>query len=254
MRLCYVSDQYNHLWPFNEQRVPKFLLDKHYPIQSFGQASRYYQSLICFVNEGNDLYLNGVTDYACRFLWYLSPASWYEFSPNTILHKLVPSGGSCSGFAESIVVLLASDDKKLVKAALELLDGLWCNTSAATHFDILASGRHGLSSCHKRDMFYWQGPNKYMMKILTSFIKESYQDSTLEIWEKRNISVESFHQTFIDEFLEPIKPFIKFVCSYRREYDVKKQSWTKVIGRKNDKLWSDDLGKEFDAETTHVWR
>ncbi|KAK2950587.1 hypothetical protein BLNAU_14479 [Blattamonas nauphoetae] len=30
------------------------------------------------------------------------------------------------------------------------------------------------------------------------------------------------------------------------------QSWTKVVGRKNDKLWSDDLGKEFDAETTHL--
>ncbi|KAK2954348.1 hypothetical protein BLNAU_10680 [Blattamonas nauphoetae] len=225
MRLCYVSDQYNHLWPFNEQRVPKFLQDKHNHIKSFGQASRYYQSLICFVNEG-DYLDSSVTDYACLFLWYLSSASWYEFSPNKILYSLVPCGGSSSGFAESIVVILASDDKKLVKAALELLDGLWCNTSAATHFDILESGLFKFlpEYFYEEQMLCYQGPNKYMMKILTSFIKESYQDSILKICKTRNISVESFQQTFIDEFLEPIKPFLEFVCSYRREYDVKKEA------------------------------
>ncbi|KAK2954354.1 hypothetical protein BLNAU_10686 [Blattamonas nauphoetae] len=204
------------LWPFNEERPPDFLLGKYKHRKSFGQASRYYQSLICFVKERNSLYLTDVTSYACRFLWCLSPDSWYQCSPDDILYKLVPtSDGSCSGFVESIVVLLTTNDDDLVKAALKLLRDLWSNTSPATHFDILASGLFALlpEYFYEEQLLDSQAPNN----------SDSSPDSTCEICEKRNISVESFHQTFVDYFLEPIEPFLEIIFTFRREFEYEKQ-------------------------------
>ncbi|KAK2953953.1 hypothetical protein BLNAU_11055 [Blattamonas nauphoetae] len=211
---------------FQANEPPKFLSDKHHHIKSFKEASTYYQSLICFVKERNSLYLTDVTFYACRFLWYLSPASWYHFSPDDILYSLVPtSDGSCSGFAESIVILLTSSDKKLVKAALELLGGLLLKTSPVTSFDILATRLFNSLQYYyfEDDIHYSQTPYFSLMNVVTMVLKVAIPETTREICEKRSISIKSFQQTFIDKLLEPIEPFLDFFFPFRRVFEKEKK-------------------------------
>ncbi|KAK2955125.1 hypothetical protein BLNAU_9854 [Blattamonas nauphoetae] len=189
------------LWKANKEGTMQaamanhFLLNKHSHIKSLDNASKYYLSLACFIEELH--YLDGsMTYYACRFLRYLIPAYWNEFSPDDILYELVPvHDGSCSGFAESIVILLTSSNEDLVKAALELLDGLVCSADPANHFDLLATGLFDSlpESLYEEYMNYLQAPNKSLMNIVT--------------------------MTFIDYFLEPIKPFLEIIFTFRRQFE-----------------------------------
>ncbi|KAK2948134.1 hypothetical protein BLNAU_16934 [Blattamonas nauphoetae] len=82
-----------------------------------GKDADSFQSLVNFVKEGNNLTDQG-TSHACRLLRENTPSS--EQAANQILFSLVPSpDNSCSGFTESMSLLLTSSNSELVKTA-------WC--------------------------------------------------------------------------------------------------------------------------------
>ncbi|KAK2959045.1 hypothetical protein BLNAU_6061 [Blattamonas nauphoetae] len=182
------------------------------------QASFPFQSLVSFVQGGN--YLNDeATRKAYLLLRWLPCTIDTAIAAEKILFDLVPTQDhSCSGFTKSMVVLLTSSNKELVKSTLEFLDFVVHYSSFSARFDLLASGFFQLlpTAFYEQEMHLMSLPELFLIENLHRIVLCSHPTSTRRICRERQISTNTFHQIFIDMFLHPIKPFLEFIFHNRR--------------------------------------
>ncbi|KAK2940214.1 hypothetical protein BLNAU_24869 [Blattamonas nauphoetae] len=95
----------------------------------------------------------------------------YKFEP--LLFKLVPiPDGSCSGFAESIGLLLTSSNKELVQATLPFLHRIVNASSSSSLFDFTVTGFFNLLplAFYEQEVHLCAQSGLYLTRIVTAFI------------------------------------------------------------------------------------
>ncbi|KAK2947337.1 hypothetical protein BLNAU_17724 [Blattamonas nauphoetae] len=192
------SIQHLSPWPFNRDDIPLFLRTQPRSFGTIKQASKLFLSLVDFVKAGNNLD-HTATRQACALLQNIVPEFNQKYNAEQILFILVPiPDGSCSGFAESIVLLLTSSNKELVQATLPLLDRIVFVSSSSALFDFLETGFFNLLPL----AFYEQEAHLCARSGM--------------LCSNKLISLDTFHETYTKQFLRPIRPFLDFVCKNRR--------------------------------------
>ncbi|KAK2943975.1 hypothetical protein BLNAU_21121 [Blattamonas nauphoetae] len=190
------SSQPNSIWSFiqayHDDKTPLFLRPLLH-FRSFEQESKVYLSLVDFIKEGNNPD-NKATEKACAILENITPVLFNEVTSEQVLFELVPTpDGSCSGFTESIVLLLTRSNEMISRSILRLLDGMVSCTSPDIQFDFIATG--------------------VFEHLPQAFYEQELHLSLLQICFNGNCGKVT---TFLDKFFRPIEPFLVFVCNQRR--------------------------------------
>ncbi|KAK2957928.1 hypothetical protein BLNAU_7104 [Blattamonas nauphoetae] len=212
------SSQLHSIWPFNRDAIPVFLRTNPKKIKNFSEKSKCFLSLVDFVKEGNQLD-NRATKQACALLDRITPIFSITFLTDQVLFKLVPTpDDSCSGFAESIVPLLASSNEQLVTSTLSLLNKVVLHDFPVKAFLFLETGFFQLlpPAFFEQARHLSPSPKLFLMKIVAEYILLSQPSYTQYVCQERQISATAFQLTFIDKFVRPIQPFLAFVCRNRR--------------------------------------
>ncbi|KAK2941179.1 hypothetical protein BLNAU_23893 [Blattamonas nauphoetae] len=142
------------------------------------QASRFFLSLVAFVQEGNEL--DDVVIYkACALLKWIKLFISPPIHVTQILFKLAPTpDGSCTGFF-----------------AL-LPDNFYTN-----------------------EMHLTPRPDYFLMNIVASLLREIPVGRHIVFSGSMNFPVSTFIEIPTDNFLHPIKPFLKVVFQHRRRLE-----------------------------------
>ncbi|KAK2963794.1 hypothetical protein BLNAU_1363 [Blattamonas nauphoetae] len=238
------SSQHISVRPFNEDvhidPTPLFLRIEPDTIHTIQQASPPFLSFVNFIKEGNNLD-SEETRHACTLLTILTPSSGQKFTSDEILFELIQTGdGSCCGFANSIVTLLSSSNEEIIKSTLSLLKQVVCSRPPTTRFDIIDTKLFALlpQSFYEQDLHLLTHTGLCLMRIVNSNLFMLRPGNTQSICQKRQISVNIFQHTFIDQFFNPIIPFLNFICNGRRRI--------KNSNISNDSSGSSDLNDSSD--------
>ncbi|KAK2963969.1 hypothetical protein BLNAU_1050 [Blattamonas nauphoetae] len=178
------------------------------------RASQSFQSLVSFVKEGKNL-TNHATTQACILLGSLSG----EISDDVNLYRLVPSpDGSCSGFTESMSLLLTSSNETIVKAAWWLLTFTIAFASEQGRMDFLAAGFFSLfpTEFYQQKIHLSTKYGSYLIDVVKDCMKILNPSKMRDLDKKRPQSKDSFEEIFMNKFIHPIKPFLDSVCKNRR--------------------------------------
>ncbi|KAK2942930.1 hypothetical protein BLNAU_22141 [Blattamonas nauphoetae] len=205
--------------PFSRDIPPLFLSTDPKTFQTINEASLSFQSLVDFIKEGHDLNYRATTQ-ACTLLEGISPHYDSEFTSEQVLSELVPTpDGSCSGFTQSIVLLLTSSNEELVNASISLLAGILYRSRTPCRFDFLASGFFSLlpKAFYEQEMHLSDKHGSFLMDTAMWFLFCSRPETSRTICQSKRISTSTFQQTFINKFFHPIEPFLNFVCRNRRD-------------------------------------
>ncbi|KAK2942551.1 hypothetical protein BLNAU_22538 [Blattamonas nauphoetae] len=208
---------FRSLWPFNRDRTPLFLRINPRTYRTIEQLSPAYLSLVYFIKGGNKLGFIA-TNQACALLKQINPKFRARITFNNLLFELVPTpDGSCSGFADSLLLFLASTNTKLVQSTLSLLVDLMFFVEP-THVPLLETGFFALlpQSFYEQEVHLSSKHDLYLMQIVRGFVDLSDPNLSEDICRANHISMDSFHQTFIDKFFHPIQPFLEYACRNRR--------------------------------------
>ncbi|KAK2959020.1 hypothetical protein BLNAU_6036 [Blattamonas nauphoetae] len=208
---------FRSLWPFNRERTPLFLRIDPRKLFSIHEISPAYLSLVDFIKNGNKLGFIA-TNQACALLKQINPKFRGRINVNNILFDLVPTpDGSCSGFADSLLLFLASPNAKLVQSTLSFLNDFVFLLEPA-HFHFIDSGFFALlpQSFYENDIHLVAQPRFFLIETTSRLIALSGQSYSAVICEQRQMTMNSYQQTFIDKFFHPIEPFLEFVCRNRR--------------------------------------
>ncbi|KAK2941033.1 hypothetical protein BLNAU_24062 [Blattamonas nauphoetae] len=215
------SSQPNSIWSFiqayHDDKTPLFLRPLLH-FRSFEQESKVYLSLVDFIKEGNNPD-NKATEKACAILENITPVLFNEVTSEQVLFELVPTpDGSCSGFTESIVLLLTRSNEMISRSILRLLDGMVSCTSPDIQFDFIATGvfEHLPQAFYEQELHLSPPSDLFLMATVAKLLSCSTPSSTQIICRDRQLSVDTFQQTFLDKFFRPIEPFLVFVCNQRR--------------------------------------
>ncbi|KAK2947736.1 hypothetical protein BLNAU_17336 [Blattamonas nauphoetae] len=198
---------------------PLFLTFQPYHSMRVQHISSKFKSLVNFVKEGNQLD-EFATKQACALLRNLTSGNGNYFEAQDVLFQLVyRPNGSCSGFTESILLLLKSTNEKLVQSTLIFLHSVLDRAFEPTRFDFLQTGFFKLlpQAFYKQELHPSSVPNQYLINIVNWFMFFVSPNSSRKICNERSLSVKTFLQTFLDNFFHPIQPFLEFICKNRRQ-------------------------------------
>ncbi|KAK2942944.1 hypothetical protein BLNAU_22155 [Blattamonas nauphoetae] len=207
---------FRSVWPFNRDGTPLFLRINPGTNRTIEQLSPAYLSLVDFIKGGNKLGFIA-TNQACALLMQIRRCYYRHFFFNHVLFELVPTpDGSCSGFADSLLLFLTSPNTKLVQSTLSLLVKLF--EVFRVHLPLLETGFFIRlpQSFYEQEVHLSSKHNLYLMFIVTGFLGLCDPDFSGDICKASHISMNSFHQTFIDQFFHPIQHFLEYVCRNRR--------------------------------------
>ncbi|KAK2960310.1 hypothetical protein BLNAU_4863 [Blattamonas nauphoetae] len=210
------------LWPFNRDAhrdvTPIFLQTPFYHLNTLKQATPSFLSLVAFVKEGNNLDENAASQ-AYEILDWLTPRRGSQFNGKQILFDLVPKpDGSCSGFIESVIPLLTSSDKKLVRLTLTLLRRSISFQHSSIQYKFIENGFFTRlpQTFYEQEMHLLAEPELILFAIVDQVVDCTSPIEAREICKFRQISMETFQNTLFDKFLRPIGPFLEFICINRR--------------------------------------
>ncbi|KAK2944028.1 hypothetical protein BLNAU_21027 [Blattamonas nauphoetae] len=202
------------------QRVVPIAIDR------IEQASPPFLSLVNFVKEGNHLDENAA-EQAYTLLRNLAFKSGGQLHKFEILYKLVDSpNGSCSGFANSLVILLTSSDEELIQSTLFFMHAALFDQPSFVLFDFLETGIFATlpREFYEQDEDVLVNNRGDLMRIVARFMRcPSSSDSEL-ICQERSVNLETLQTTFIDLFFRPIKPFLTVLWNNRREITISEAS------------------------------
>ncbi|KAK2950639.1 hypothetical protein BLNAU_14445 [Blattamonas nauphoetae] len=228
------SNQLRSIHPFNRDETPLFQRTDPDTISTIEHASPPFFSLVDFIKKDNTLDDKG-TEQACALLHRITYQIKRTIKIDQILVDLVPSPDhSCSGFTTSIVPLLTSSNEQLINSTLSLLNELIFYGTPLARFDILNTGLFLVlpKAFYEQDIHLSPSPELFLMNIVDWLVFCLSKSSSRAICEERHISMESFHQTFIDKFFHPINPFLDFIFHNRRRITDCEDShfFTNVLG------------------------
>ncbi|KAK2950640.1 hypothetical protein BLNAU_14446 [Blattamonas nauphoetae] len=212
------SHQHKLICPFNCEMTPLFLIRTPSKFRTVKQISPFFLSLVDFVKEGHTLDARA-TQTACSLLEKIRPTYFGKFDSGKIIYGLVPTHSrSCSGFTESFVVLLTSSNEELVNASLILLYRIMCYSPLTSRFNIIATGFFTLlpHTFYTQERHLVSSSHLFLIGIVRMFMTDLSRTDSRNICEKKQISMTSFHQTFMKMFLHPIQPFQEFLYRIRR--------------------------------------
>ncbi|KAK2952904.1 hypothetical protein BLNAU_12080 [Blattamonas nauphoetae] len=213
---------------------PLFLEFNPDNIRSVTLGSQPFMSLVAFVKEGNNLDHHAATQ-ARVLLNRFRPRDDGPFTANTFLFDLVPTpDGSCSGFTESIILLITSSNEDLVIATWHLLDSIVTFATPQGRLAFLASGFFSLlpPAFYKQEL-HISTYTSCLIQIVSHFISNLHYLPRRSIVNERLRTRHSFEEIVMDKFIRPIEPFVDMMCKIRRRFY--------NSGRFLD--WSDFFGK-----------
>ncbi|KAK2944751.1 hypothetical protein BLNAU_20337 [Blattamonas nauphoetae] len=215
--------------------TPLFFLTEPGAITTMKAASPPFLSLVGFIKEGNHLD-EKETKHACALLEGIKPQNQNGFTSEDVLFKLVPSSdGSCSGFTESIIPLLTSSNEELLNSTLSLLNHIVFLVAPTSFFDFLATGFFTLlpQTFYQQKMLLLAKSSFYMVSIMCNILICSDPRIIPQICKDRQISMDTFKETFLDNFFHPIEPFLEFIyANLRRIPDsIKSIHFPKFLGK-----------------------
>ncbi|KAK2947766.1 hypothetical protein BLNAU_17285 [Blattamonas nauphoetae] len=142
-----------------------------------------------------------------------------KFSAYDVLLKLMPSpNGSCSNFAESLVLLLTSSNEELVQSTLSLLNEVVHQLFSSSSFDLIETGFFSLlpHSFYVQDLHlspHLELPLTDIVGTFLCYLQPLIKSGICSQWQ---FSSESFNDTFINKFFNHVEPFLEFISSNRR--------------------------------------
>ncbi|KAK2955171.1 hypothetical protein BLNAU_9900 [Blattamonas nauphoetae] len=211
------SVQHLSFGPFNRDDIPLVQRTQPQSLRTISQASKQFLSLVAFVKAGNNLD-DTATRKACTLLQNILPEFNQKSSAEQILFKLVPMpDGSCSGFAESIVLLLTSSNEKVIQATLLFLHRVVIEASSAL-VDFMETGFFNLlpQAFYEQEVHLCAHSGLYLTKIVTKLVSFTKIPHSYKLCSYTLSSLDTFYETFTNQFLRPIRPFLDFVCKNRR--------------------------------------
>ncbi|KAK2954422.1 hypothetical protein BLNAU_10590 [Blattamonas nauphoetae] len=201
--------------------VPSFMIVDPDTIGTIQKLSPLFHSLVDFVKDGNTLD-ETASRRACTLLEAIAPHLGISMSPESGLTYLYPkSKDTIAGFADSLVTLLISSNENIVKATLSLLNEIMWQVGPLTRFSFLASGFFGLlpKAFYFQEMHVLPGHKLFLMDIVSWMMDDSNPTHSRLICRRRNITITTFREIFIDKFIQPIEPFLEFVFQNRRKIE-----------------------------------
>ncbi|KAK2952448.1 hypothetical protein BLNAU_12554 [Blattamonas nauphoetae] len=232
-------NQHNSVSSFTEdvrdEVIPLFLSVDFTFIGTITLASPLYLSLIDFIKKGNSLD-DKATKRACDLICRITPSEDTIFSADRMLFQLVPAlDGSCSGFTESVIQLLTSSNEELVETTFSFLAQIVSNADLPTRFDFLATDFFTLlpNTLYEQEIHILTQIRLSLMKISSCFIAFLPHDTSRQLCQKKHFSMDSFHQTFLDKFFHPVKPFLESIFRNRRQITFTKSKciFSELLGR-----------------------
>ncbi|KAK2940132.1 hypothetical protein BLNAU_24958 [Blattamonas nauphoetae] len=198
-----------------------FLSFNPHNVRTIEQASRFFLSLVAFVQEGNEL--DDVVIYkACALLKWIKLFISPPIHVTQILFKLAPTpDGSCTGFVESLVLLLTSSNEAIVLSTLSFLTKFGSELRYNNFVHFLNSGFFALlpDNFYTNEMHLTPRPDYFLMNIVASLLREIPVGRHIVFSGSMNFPVSTFIEIPTDNFLHPIKPFLKVVFQHRRRLE-----------------------------------
>ncbi|KAK2947060.1 hypothetical protein BLNAU_17983 [Blattamonas nauphoetae] len=186
-------------------------------IRTVDQASPLFISLVEFVKAGNTLD-DASTSNACAVLRSMISDSLSPLSDKPVLFDLVPqSPRSCSGFAESMIVLLTCPSTNLVLSSLSLLrEVVRCHYSD----DCLSLIETGFfarlpQSFFLQNLHLMAQPRLFAVDVVYRCAMCLLPINVQFITRTRNLSIASVRRITFQKLVQPLQPFLEYVCSNR---------------------------------------
>ncbi|KAK2958421.1 hypothetical protein BLNAU_6691 [Blattamonas nauphoetae] len=225
------SDRHVSIWPFSrdarDDLTPFFLRTDATKIKTIEQASQAFVSLVDFIKEGSDLD-DKATRQACSLLERIRGPFRSLFTDEQILFELVPThDDSCSGFTESIVLLLTSSNAALVTMTWTFLDRIVNYTYHVTRFAFLETGFFCLlpQTFFEQEIHLSAQPHANLMTLVKDLLLCSFHDNPERLCEEKQLSMDAFQHIFMGQFVHPVKPFLDFICNNRHRIIDSACSW-----------------------------
>ncbi|KAK2946205.1 hypothetical protein BLNAU_18881 [Blattamonas nauphoetae] len=145
-------------------------------VRTIRQASPLFLSLVAFVREGNNLD-HKATRKACALLDKITPEDYREQAIKATFTKLVPTPDrSSSGLANSLALLLASSNEKLVESTLIFLRQILSVTPEPVLFNFIQSGFFTLlpQTFYEQELHLLPNRELHLMNIVTHVMHSKY--------------------------------------------------------------------------------
>ncbi|KAK2947768.1 hypothetical protein BLNAU_17287 [Blattamonas nauphoetae] len=219
----------------SDEATPLFLRIRPYYIETVAQSLTPIQSLVDFIRKGNKLD-DKATKQASLILKRTSEKIHKSDDAEQILFELVPTPNrSCSGLAESFVLLLTQSNEEVVLSALSLLRVILFDVQSEHRFAFVETGFFTFlpPAFYEHEMHIFHPCSLDLTRIVKDCLIDLHPDFSRRLCSNRDLSISAFQQIFVDMFFRPVEPFLDFICKNRRQIQ---DSW-------NSYLFSDLLGR-----------
>ncbi|KAK2955761.1 hypothetical protein BLNAU_9297 [Blattamonas nauphoetae] len=199
---------------------PLFMQIDRVTIGTIEKASRCYLSLVELVKSGTSLDA-AAQEHACLFLDRIRPGYNRLFSCETILSKLIPHPvGTCSGLADSLVILLTCNSRRIVTSAFSFLEGLFSYLSWKGRYEIIETGLFSLlpAEFYFREVRLSLPSGLCLIANMTLILSCAFTPYAKEISQTRLISMETIRNVVCEKLVRPIAPVLNNL--YRNKHDL----------------------------------
>ncbi|KAK2958974.1 hypothetical protein BLNAU_5990 [Blattamonas nauphoetae] len=177
-------------------------------IDTVAQSLNPIQSLVDFIRKGNKLD-DKATKQASLILKRTSEKIHKSDAAEQILFELVPTPNrSCSGFAESFVLLLTQSNEDLVISALSLLRVIVFDVQSEHRFAFLETGFFTFlpHEFYEHEMHIFHPSSLDLTRIAKDCLVDLHPDFSRRICHNRDLSISAFQKIFVDMFFRPVEP------------------------------------------------
>ncbi|KAK2958390.1 hypothetical protein BLNAU_6660 [Blattamonas nauphoetae] len=212
----------NSSYPAYRHRVSNRLFLSLNPdkIHTIKQASRFFLSLVACVKNGSELD-DAATQKACALLEWIESRIRFLTSVNPILIDLAPRPDvSCTGFVESLVLLLTCSNEAIVLSTLSFLTKFVPELTSYDSKRFLHSGFFALlpNDFYTNEMHLTPQHDYFLMKIVASILLHMPVGRPVVFYESNQLTGDAFNQILTDKLFRPIQPFLSLVFKHRPRF------------------------------------
>ncbi|KAK2944397.1 hypothetical protein BLNAU_20699 [Blattamonas nauphoetae] len=196
----------------------KFNPNKILPIK---QTSRFFLSLVACLKNRSELD-DAATQKACALLEWIESHYFVSLPANQILFELAPTpDGSCTGFVESLVLLLTSSNEAIILSTLSFLTHFARYLSGCEYISFMMSGFFEFlpNAFYFHEIHLTPHPNYFLMNIVGLFLVNMPKGRRIVLYGPHQLTGAAFNQIMTDHFLRPIQPFLTFIFQQRHRFE-----------------------------------